>query len=126
VRALGPTFLVVRLADGCEDLQTLWETLRRNEITRQYLFHVAVSGDVPLDDPVMLLWGWFTRFDPDADLHPAGRRIQGNRLLFDFPIAIDARWKKGYPRPVAFDPAVEKRVNDRWAEYGIKADGRRR
>jgi 4-hydroxy-3-polyprenylbenzoate decarboxylase len=68
----------------------------------------------------MLLWGWFTRFDPAADLHPAGRRIQGNRLLLDFPIAIDARWKKGYPRPVAFDPEVEQRVNRRWGEYGIK------
>jgi UbiD family decarboxylase len=120
VRALGPAFLVVRVPDDFDDLQTLWETLRRNEITRQYLFHVTVSDDVPLDDPVMLLWGWFTRFDPAADLHPAGRRVQGNRLLLDFPIAIDARWKKGYPRPVAFDPVVEKRVNERWGEYGIK------
>ena len=120
VRSLGPAFLVVRVADDFGDFETLWETLRQNEITRHYLFHVAVSGDVPLDDPVLLLWGWFTRFDPAADLHPAGRRIQGNRLLFDFPIAIDARWKKGYPRPVAFDPEVEQRVNARWEQYGIK------
>jgi 3-polyprenyl-4-hydroxybenzoate decarboxylase len=77
---------------------------------------------VDLQDPVMRLWGWFTRFDPAADLHPAKRRIRGNRLVFEFPILIDARWKKGYPRPVAFDPAVEKRVNERWKSYGIALD----
>ncbi|MBR9981444.1 MAG: UbiD family decarboxylase [Desulfatitalea sp.] len=119
VAALGPAFLVVQVDDGFDDLETLAETLRRHEVTRQYLFHVVVSADVPLDDPVLTLWGWFTRFDPDADIHPAGRRIQGNRLLFDFPITIDARWKKGYPLPVAFDPAVERRVTERWRSYGI-------
>jgi 4-hydroxy-3-polyprenylbenzoate decarboxylase len=67
----------------------------------------------------MRLWGWFTRFDPAADLHPAGSRIQGNRVIFEFPILIDARWKKGYPRPVAFDPEVERRVNENWDRYGI-------
>jgi hypothetical protein len=54
-----------------------------------------------------MLWGWFTRFDPLADLYPAGRTVAGNRLIFDFPIAIDARWKTGYPKPVEFDPDVE-------------------
>ena len=67
----------------------------------------------------MRLWGWFTRFDPQADLYPAQRRINGNRLVFDFPILIDACWKKGYPRPVVFDPSVEKRVEQRWDSYGI-------
>jgi 4-hydroxybenzoate decarboxylase subunit C len=117
--AVGPAFLVVQVADGFDDFHALCETLRRNESARQYLFHVVVSADVPLDDPVLLLWGWFTRFDPDADLHPAQRRVQGNRLLLDFPIAIDARWKKGYPQPVAFDPEIERRVAARWASYGI-------
>ncbi|MDA8138454.1 MAG: UbiD family decarboxylase [Desulfobacteraceae bacterium] len=119
VAACGPAFLMVQVQDGFEQWEALCEILRRNEAARQYLFQVVVSADVILDDPVMMLWGWFTRFDPAADSHPAGRSIQGNRLLLEFPITIDARWKKGYPRPVAFDPAVERRVNGRWKEYGI-------
>ncbi|KJS30925.1 MAG: hypothetical protein VR64_13725 [Desulfatitalea sp. BRH_c12] len=119
VSACGPAFLLVQVAEGFDDFQNLAETLRRNAAAGAYLFHVVVSEDVPLDDPVMLLWGWFTRFDPAADLHPAGRRIAGNRLLLDFPIAIDARWKKGYPQPVAFDPAIVQRVDARWKRYGL-------
>ncbi|RJQ81713.1 MAG: UbiD family decarboxylase [Desulfobacteraceae bacterium] len=117
--ACGPAFLVVQVKDGFSDFTSLCETLRHHETAGRYLFHVVVSADVPVDDPMLLLWGWFTRFDPASDLHPAGRRIQGNRLLLDFPIAIDARWKKGYPRPVAFDPAVARRVDEKWKSYGI-------
>lgn len=119
ITTIGPAFLVCQVAHPDEGLEQLLDCLRSNEITRQYLFHVIVSDDVPLDDPIMLLWGWFTRFDPAADIHPAARHSVGNRLVFDFPIAIDARWKKGYPRPVTFDPEVEKRVNERWARLGI-------
>jgi 4-hydroxybenzoate decarboxylase subunit C len=120
VNACGPAFLVVQVHDELNDFQALCESLRRHEVAGRYLFHVVVSPDVPVDDPVMLLWGWFTRFDPAADLHPSGRRISGNRLLFDFPIAIDARWKKGYPPPVAFDPEVERRVDAKWKSYKIE------
>ena len=58
-------------------------------------------------------------FDPLADLYPAGRTVVGNRLVFDFPIAIDARWKTGYPKPVEFDPDVEKRVDRMWHKLGL-------
>jgi len=117
--AIGPAFLMLKVADGFNDLEALGQTLRHHEVAGQYLFHVLVSGDVDLQDPIMRLWGWFTRFDPAADLHPSGRNVRGNRLVFDFPILIDARWKKGYPQPVELDPAIEKRVNDRWDSYGI-------
>lgn len=120
VAACGPAFLLVQVQDGFDDLSGLCELLRHHEVARHYLFHVVVSADVPLDDPVLSLWGWFTRFDPAMDLHPAARRVQGNRLLLDFPIAIDARWKKGYPPPVAFDPTVARRVDQRWSSYGIE------
>jgi UbiD family decarboxylase len=122
VASCGPAFLMVQIQDGFSDLAALREILRRHEAARHYLFHVVISADVPLDDAVLMLWGWFTRFDPAADLYPAGQRVQGNRLLLEFPIAIDARWKKGYPRPVAFDPAVERRVNERWKSFGINID----
>jgi UbiD family decarboxylase len=122
VTAFGPAFLIVQVDDGFEDMDALYDALRNHPAAGRYLFHVVVSQDVPLDDPVMLLWGWFTRFDPSADLHPAERRIQGNRLLLEFPVAIDACWKKGYPRPVAFDPEIAERVEREWESYEIKLD----
>ncbi|MDL2328765.1 UbiD family decarboxylase [Desulfosarcina sp. OttesenSCG-928-A07] len=117
--AMGPAFLLVRVGSGFDDMASLREILKNHPASRDYLFHVIVSEDIPLDDLVMILWGWFTRFDPLADLYPADRRIAGNRLVFDFPIAIDARWKKGYPKPVEFDPEVEKQVNRMWPTLGL-------
>jgi len=122
VTTIGPAFLVVQVDAQLQEFEALCDAMRRHPVAKQYLFHVLVSTDVPLDDPVMLLWGWFTRFDPAADLHPAQRTIRGNRLALEFPIAIDARWKKGYPRPVSFDPEVVGRVDARWDAYGIKID----
>ena len=119
VSACGPAFLIVQVEAHFSAFEMLCERLRHNGSAGRYPFHVIVGDDVPIDDMVMLLWGWFTRFDPDADLYPAGRRIVGNRLLLDFPIAIDARWKKGYPRPVAFDPKIAQRVDEKWKHYGI-------
>jgi UbiD family decarboxylase len=120
--AIGPAFLMLKVADGFNDLKALREALQRHEVAGRYLFHVLVSEDVDMQDPIMRLWGWFTRFDPAADLYAAGRRIKGNRVVFDFPILIDARWKKGYPQPVEFDPSVAKRVDERWGSYGIPVD----
>ena len=117
--AVGPAFLILKVAEGFGDLKALAQALRQDPVTGQYLFHILVSEDIRLQDPIMRLWGWFTRFDPDADLYPAERIVKGNRLLFDFPILIDARWKKGYPQPVEFDPEVERQVNERWSTYGI-------
>ncbi len=120
--AVGPAFLMLKVADGFDDLEALGKALRRDAVAGQYLFHILVSEDIDMRDPIMRLWGWFTRFDPDADLHPAKRTVKQNRLLLEFPILIDARWKKGYPQPVEFDPDVEQRVNERWSTYGIPLD----
>ncbi len=116
--AWGPSFLMVQLKEGA-DTKKVSRALRKNSAAKQYLFHVMLSPDIPFDNSTMMLWGWFTRFDPLMDLYPAERYVKGNRLILDFPIAIDARWKKGYPKPVEFDPAVEKRVNDKWSDYNL-------
>ena len=120
--AIGPAFLMLKVSNGFNDLNALQDLLQRDRVCRQYLFHILVSEDVPMQEPIMRLWGWFTRFDPAADIHPAGHKIRGNRLVFEFPVLIDARWKKGYPRPVVFDPQVERRVNEKWGSYGIPED----
>jgi len=101
------------------DTQAVRKALADHPVTREYLFHVLVSPDVPLDDPRLILWGWFTRFDPLTDLHPARREMAGNRMILHFPIAIDATWKPGYRQPVAFDPARAEQVENNWDRYGI-------
>lgn len=115
---LGEAFLIARLKSDA-DRTAVREALCRHPVTQEYLFHVLVSEDVPLDDTMMILWGWFTRFDPLADLHPAARAVQGNRIVFSFPIAIDATWKTGYREPVKIDPEIDRLVTDKWARYGI-------
>ena len=115
---LGEAFLVAQMREG-GDPAKVRVALAAHPAARHYLFHVLVSADVPLDDPMMVLWGWFTRFDPLADLHPARREAAGNRMILHFPIAIDATWKSGYRLPVAFDPDVERAVAAKWPRYGI-------
>ncbi len=117
--ALGPAFLVVRVADGCDDPEGIRQWLASNPAARRFLFHVLVSGDVDLGDRMMTLWGWFTRFDPAGDIRPFSSALKGNRIVWKFPITIDARWKKGYPKPLEFDPRVARRVERRWKEYAI-------
>ena len=116
---LGHAILFAQLKRGA-DKEAVRKALAAHPLTSQYLFQVLVSDDVPLDDPILILWGWFTRFDPLADLHPARREIEGNRLLLNFPIAIDATWKEGYREPVAFDPQWEELVEKKWERYGIQ------
>ncbi len=115
---LGHAFLLVQLADAA-DREAVRDALRRHPATGPYLFHVLVSSDVDIRDPMQALWGWFTRFDPLADLHPASREAVGNKLDLLPPIAIDATWKEGYRLPVAFDPDKERLVEERWESYGI-------
>lgn len=119
ITTLGEAFLIVQV-NAAGDRDRIIEALRNNTAAASYLFHVLVSGDVDLDSTMMMLWGWFTRFDPLVDIHPAGRILDGNRMIFQFPIAIDARWKPGYRQPVTFDPATVAAVDRKWASLGIK------
>ena len=116
--ALGPAFLVAQVRQG-GDRAAVRQALAANKLTQQYLFHVLVSPDVPLSDPRLVLWGWFTRFDPLADLHPARTEPAGNRMILHPPLAIDATWKTGYRQPVAFDPEKSRTVEANWGRYKI-------
>ncbi len=118
VAAIGEAFLMVKVT-GTGQRAQLQELLRSHEQTSGYLFHILVSDDVPLDDMTLMLWGWFTRFDPLQDLYPADRTTVGNRLVFSFPILIDATWKKGYRKPVIFDQKTVRSVDKKWHKMGI-------
>lgn len=120
--ALGEAFLMVQVKASA-DRDAVIGALRRNAASASYLFHVLLSEDVDMSSTMMLLWGWFTRFDPLADLHPAERTVEGNRLVFRFPICIDARWKPGYRLPVAFDPETVAAVDRKWSRLGLDRKG---
>lgn len=119
---MGDAVLIAQVRETC-DTRAVGEALGAHPVTRQFLLHVLVSPDVPLDDERLILWGWFTRFDPLADIHPARRELVGNRVIMHFPIAIDATWKQGYRQPVAFDPDVQRKVEGNWDRYGIDLAG---
>jgi len=116
--ALNRAVLMVQVKAEA-DKAAIREALAAHPAAGQYIFNVLVSEDVPLNDRRLMLWGWFTRFDPLSDTHPARREQSGNQLKLHAPLSIDATWKKGYRKPVAFDPAIKEKVDQNWAGYGI-------
>jgi 4-hydroxy-3-polyprenylbenzoate decarboxylase len=84
---------------------------------------VAVSPDVLLDDPELLLWGIFTRFDCARDLVPREFEARGAWGSARGPLGIDATWKQGYPEPVENLPEVVKGVDGWWP--GLRMGPRR-
>jgi hypothetical protein len=63
------------------------------------------------------LWTTFTRFEPAADIHAAGRRIVRNQIAYEGPIIIDARLKPGFPRELETRDDTAALVSSRWKEY---------
>ncbi len=118
LRAFGEGVLMVQVSKDWnrDEIQKL---LEGHPVAKQYVLHVAVSEDVEIENDMMALWGWFTRFDPYLDIHPTRREVRGNKLVLHFPLLIDATWKEGYRKPVEFDPDIEQRVNEKWDNYGI-------
>src|SRR5262249_40750831 len=57
----------------------------------------AVSPDVPLDDPTLVLWGIFTRFDAARDVLFTEATLYGAWPMVRGRMGIDATWKSGYP-----------------------------
>jgi UbiD family decarboxylase len=79
----------------------------------------AVSSDIPLHDRTLLLWGIFTRFDPARDVFFEKSELHGAWPVHRGRMAIDATFKAGYPAALEMDPAVVRKVDRRWKEYGI-------
>jgi 4-hydroxy-3-polyprenylbenzoate decarboxylase len=117
-KSLRDAILVVKAKD---DGRAVLKALLQDPSVQGYRLVIAVSDDVDLDDAELLLWGIFTRFDCARDLVPAKASFTagGAWPLFEGPLGIDATWKKGYPAPLTMDPAVVKKVDARWKEYGI-------
>lgn len=118
---LEGTFLVVQV-DSTDPaaVRALLEKMLSLDPIRSFKMVAAVSPDVPLDDPVLLLWGIFTRFDCARDTFFGSVRLERGHPVYEGPLGIDATWKPGYPEPLQMDPAVIKKVDQRWGEYGFK------
>ncbi|MEA2694862.1 MAG: 4-hydroxybenzoate decarboxylase subunit, partial [Acidobacteriota bacterium] len=66
---------------------------------------------------INFLWTTFTRFEPAADLHAAGKEVVRNQISYRPPILIDARVKPGFPGELHCDEATAATVTRRWKEY---------
>jgi 4-hydroxybenzoate decarboxylase subunit C len=125
---LGPDVLAHKAWQGAllavqvrKNGRSVLERLVREPGLQSFRLIAAVSEDVPLNDPELLLWGIFTRFDCARDLVPARVELRGAWPVYDGPLGLDATWKEGYPKPLEMDPDVVKTVDARWKEYGIPA-----
>jgi 4-hydroxybenzoate decarboxylase subunit C len=67
--------------------------------------------------PMNFLWTTFTRFEPAADIHAAGREIIRNHIVYRGAIAIDARLKPWFPKELTARDDIAARVTHRWNEY---------
>lgn len=63
------------------------------------------------------LWSVFTRFEPAADIHSAGTRVQRHHIVYEGSILIDSRMKPGYPDELFCDDETRATVDKRWTEY---------
>ena len=108
----------VREKDGRTG-RSVAEALAASSALGRYKWAAVVSDDVPLDDPTLLLWGIFTRFDAARDVVFSESRLEGAWPRYAGRMAIDATWKPGYPAPIVMDPTVVRRVDERWSEYGF-------
>ena len=66
---------------------------------------------------INFLWTTFTRFEPAADIHAAGKTIVRNHVACRAPIVIDARMKPWYPKELSADAGTSALVSRRWKEY---------
>ncbi len=66
---------------------------------------------------INFLWTTFTRFEPAADIHAAGKEVVRNHLSYKPPIVIDARMKPPYPDELFCDDDTAALVTRRWNEY---------
>lgn len=115
-RVLNETLALVQVrSDG----RSILEKLAESPAVARLKMVAAVSPDVPLNDPVLSLWGLFTRFDCARDVFFAQTRLERGHAVYRGAMLIDATWKPGYPDPVEMDEAIVKKVDARWAEYGF-------
>jgi 4-hydroxy-3-polyprenylbenzoate decarboxylase len=115
-RIVDETMAVVRVTS---DGRAVLEKMLNSPSCPQVPLIVAVSQDVPLENPTLLLWGIFTRFDCARDTFFERAEIRHGHAAYAGRLFIDASWKPGYPDPLSMTDEIVKRVDSRWKEYGF-------
>ena len=114
-RVIEDVMLVVQVEGQGKGRETV-EELVADPIFAGLKLIVAVSPDVPLDDPTLVLWGIFTRFDAARDVIFTDVSLRGAWPTARGRMGIDATWKDGYPEPVVMPEEIVRRVDARWGE----------
>jgi 4-hydroxy-3-polyprenylbenzoate decarboxylase len=114
-RVIEETMLVVQV-DPSDRGRAVVEALVADPVFAGLTIVAAVSPDVPFDDPTLLLWGIFTRFDAARDVVFTDVTVHGAWPSARGRMGIDATWKAGYPEPVVMPADVVARVDARWGE----------
>jgi 4-hydroxy-3-polyprenylbenzoate decarboxylase len=112
---LEDTLLAVRVEREGRDVV---ETLIERDLGPVKIV-AAVSADVDLEDPDLLLWGIFTRFDCARDVTFPTIRRRGPWSTCYGVMGIDATFKPGYPQRLEMPREVVDRVTRKWPELGI-------
>jgi 4-hydroxy-3-polyprenylbenzoate decarboxylase len=107
------TMLVVQV-ESAERGRPVIEALVADPVFAGLKLIAAVSPDVPFDDPTLLLWGIFTRFDAARDVMFTDVATRGAWASPGGRLGIDATWKPGYPEPVVMPEDIVQKVDARW------------
>jgi 3-polyprenyl-4-hydroxybenzoate decarboxylase len=93
------------------------EKLVKQKALQNLKMIAAVSEDVDIRNQESYIWGIFTRFDCERDIIFSEQNLIGISPIYKGVMGIDATWKKGYPEALKMDPAIVKRVDERWESY---------
>jgi 4-hydroxybenzoate decarboxylase subunit C len=107
-------FLIVKVQSGG---RKVIEKLVKQKPLQTFKIIAAVSEDVDIRKKENYIWGIFTRFDCERDIIFNEQGLVGISPVYKGVMGIDATWKKGYPAPLQMEPAIVKRVDERWDSY---------
>jgi 4-hydroxybenzoate decarboxylase subunit C len=108
------SFLIVKVIGNG---RAVIEKLLKHKLLRNLSIIAAVSEDVDIHNQESTIWGIFTRFDCERDVLFSEQKLIGISPVYHGVMGIDATWKKGYPEGLNMDPAVVRRVDERWESY---------
>jgi 4-hydroxybenzoate decarboxylase subunit C len=108
------TLLLVRVAG--HGMPVIEKLVKHTELPGVRIV-AAVSDDVDIHDRENYIWGVFTRFDCERDILFTEQKLVGISPIYKGIMGIDATWKKGYPKALVMQEAIQKRVEERWDAY---------
>ena len=78
------------------------------------LAHVLLDTQVVTSCPKRILWWVLSQIDPVRDV-----TLENDQIIIDARLREKALQGKTYPAPTEMDKATQKRVDDKWNEWGL-------